>query len=417
MVISNKNMVFLIIVVLTGVISLAISIFRLDPIWIAMSVFYIFLMYGLTKIEETFYREINLDTLKKDLFILTLFPLLAGSAGIGRLIETSLVLGDITFIFLSSLFAFIILLLIDDLTDLRSNRLFAVSFVISFTISAGTLFIIIRYFTDIYMDTSYLRGNTHLMFYLLMLSILSVIIGLGFNDYILSSEYFMLENIRSDPEVRAPDREVRKEFLNVLNILFGRYNNIWLDIGSRILQLSIVAIVIYGIYSSRWPVIAWGIFSMIFAFSPDMFRINTGVRSPSLISIWITSLLFIFAFGRPMRFYGIFDWWAGFTHFLAGSAVSILVFSSFIYINRKLENLFIPIWLLLLLVLLSISPIGIIWEISEFIIDRLLDTSIQAGLDDTIYDLICNFFGSLFTVVLIYLTLLKECRELNKLSL
>ncbi len=417
MVEKDKDLVFLGLVLLSGIISLVISISRLDPIWIAMSVFYIFLMYGLTKIEETFYREINLDTLKKDLFIITTIPLAAGSAGLDNLLEGSLVLGNIAFIFLSAFFAFIILLIIDELTSFRSNRLLAVLFVISFTIFTGTLFIFIRFFTDLYMGTSYVSDNTYLMVYLLFLSILSIILGLGINRYILSSEYFMLENLRKDTEVEDLGGGVRKEFLHLLNFLFGRHNNFWLDLTSRLFQLGIMFVVLYGIHSSRRLVISWGLFSLIFAFSPDLFKINTDLEVPSLITIWITAVTFIFAFGRAMRFYGNFFWWSDFTHFLAGSAVAILLFPFYMYANKKIKNLFIPIWLLLLLVLLSIFPIGIVWEMSEFLIDSIYQTRLQAGLDDTIYDLISNFLGSLFTVAVLYSAVSKDILKLEYLSL
>ena len=38
--------------------------------------------------------------------------------------------------------------------------------------------------------------------------------------------------------------------------------------------------------------------------------------------------------------------------------------------------------------------IGSFWEIFEFFFDQLLSRGSQSGLDDTMYDMIFNFFGA-----------------------
>lgn len=41
---------------------------------------------------------------------------------------------------------------------------------------------------------------------------------------------------------------------------------------------------------------------------------------------------------------------------------------------------------------------GVLWEIAEFIADKIFSVNAQRGLDDTMFDLIFNVFGSYFTV-------------------
>lgn len=42
--------------------------------------------------------------------------------------------------------------------------------------------------------------------------------------------------------------------------------------------------------------------------------------------------------------------------------------------------------------------VGVLWEISEFVADKLFRLNAQRGLDDTMFDLIFNIFGSYFAI-------------------
>ncbi len=395
--------VFRYIVLVFGLLILILGLLRINPFLTFMSALYMVLMSKVLDIEGNEYSEFSLKTLKRDLFVWCFFPMILGAIGTTPVIDEYFffIFQDLAYMTLAAIFAFMIMIVLNYYTDLRSNRKMVIFFVVIFTIGAGTVTGILRYYSDIYLGTIYLGGNTYLMAYLTMVTILGISIGMNIEDYICAYEFFPLKNIGSGFKKKKSFKEHRAEFMEFLNLLFSKYNSSILMIGARILQVGIIVTIIYGLYTERWMILAWSIFSLIFAISPDIFRRNTDKKAPSIIYFWLAFVTFVFAFGRPMGFYSRFDMWAGVTHFLTGTLVGVLVFSYLVYLNWISKELYIPPYLIISIVLISIFPIGVIWEISEFYVDIIFDKSIQAGIEDTVSDLLCNFGGTLASVFMI----------------
>ncbi len=388
-----------------GVLILIIALTSMNPFLSFMSLLYIILMLKLLDIEPDEYSEFSLNTLKRDLFIWCFFPLILGAIGTTQVIDEYFffIFLDLAYMTLAAVFAFMMMIELNYHTEFRPNRRFVTSFVIIFTIGAGTVTGIIRYYSDIYLGTIYLGGNTYLMAYLTMVTILSMSIGVNIQDYICSYEFFPLRDLEADFKKKMNFAERRSDFLEFLNALFGEYDYRSLMVISRILQAGIIVTAIYGLYEQRWFVLSWSIFSFIFAVSPDIFKINTDKKAPSIIYLWLAVVTFVFVFGRPMGFYGRFSMWAGVTHCLTGTLVAVLVFSFLVYLNRIPEDLHIPPYLIIAIVLIAIFSVGVIWEIAEFYVDVIFDMSIQGGIKDTVHDLLCNFGGTVISVVIILL--------------
>ncbi|MFW6141276.1 MAG: hypothetical protein ACOC53_01800 [Candidatus Saliniplasma sp.] len=404
MVEGKRGRIFLSIVLIFAVPIFILAIRALDVLLSIMTLLFMILMYYTNEIEPEPYREMDLKKLKIDIFLWSLLPMIFGAFGAARIIDLHFyfVFRDIAFTALTSIFAFTIMLNMDSHTDFRPNRFFTVSFIVVSTIGVGTIFGMIRFVSDRYLDTGYLGGNTHLMVYLLIVVLAGVIIGINFRDYIISYEFFPSTNLGSDFRTVDDFSNHRKEFLKVLNSLFRRYDDKYSMFVSRILQIAIFVIVVYGFMIGRWVIFSWAVFSLIFAVSPDLFKINTGDRAPSLLYLWIALVTFIYAFGRPMGFYRDYTWWPGVTHFLTGTLVSVLVFSLLVYLGKISKNIYIPFYLIPLIVLLSIFPVGVSWEISEFFVDIFFNRRLQAGIQDTVLDIFCNFAGVALSLIIIY---------------
>ncbi|MGM0405813.1 MAG: hypothetical protein ACQEQM_06700 [Thermoplasmatota archaeon] len=404
MVEGKRGRIFLSSVLIVGVPILIIAVSAGDVLLSIMTLLFLILMYYTNKINPEPYRRMDLEKLKVDLFIWCMLPMLFGAMGAARLLDLYFyfVFRDIGFTALAAIFAFMFMLNMDSHTRFRPTRFFTIFFITISTIGMGTVIGITRFLTDQFLDTGYLGGNTHLMVYLFIVSLSGLAIGVNLRDYIESYEFFPLNNVGSDFKYRNDFTNHREEFLRLLNVLFEKYNNHNHILVSRVLQAGIFVTIIYGILIERWVIVGWSIFSLLFAVSPDLFKINTDVEPPSIVYLWITSVTFIYAFGRPMGFYRYFQWWPGVTHFFAGTLVAVLVFSFLVYLGWMSTNLYIPSYLIPVIVLLSIFPIGVVWEISEFYVDVFFGRRLQAGIEDTVYDLLCNFVGTVVSLIMIY---------------
>lgn len=401
---GKKEGLFLSMVIIIGGIVLFLSLKGGYLILSSLVFIYLLLMYKLTKIEPEPYRVLDMKMLKRDIFLWSLFPLSFGLLGVTNWINLELffIFQDIVLTTFVSIIIFMALIEMDYYTDFQANRPFTFYFIILATIGIGSVFGIIRFLSDRFLNGGYLGGNTHLMVYLLMISILGISIGVNIRDYIIGYDFFPLKNMESDFKKKDNFEGHRIEFLNTLNFLFKEFDDPYLLSLSRALQAGILFTAIYGLVYQMPAVVLWSVFSLLFAISPDIFGRKTRKKVPSLIYFWIAFITFAYAFGRPAGFYGYSPLWAGITHFLTGSVVAVLVFSTLVHLNRVSKNLYIPPYLISTAVLLSIIPIGVLWEISEFYIDLIFDRSLQAGIEDTVFDLICNFVGTLASLVVIY---------------
>ncbi len=400
----NVQKVFRYTVLVFGVLIFTVGLFRLNPFLTFMSVLYLVLMSKILDMEPDEYSEFSMNTLKRDLFVWCFFPMVLGAIGTTQVIDEYFffIFLDLAYMTLAAILAFMLMIVLNYHTDFRPDRKLVIFFIVIFTIAAGTVTGIIRYYIDIYLGTIYLGGNTYLMAYLTMVTILGIAIGLNIEDYICHYEFFPLEDMDSDLTLKADMTNDRKEFLKFLNMKFHRYEWNYLIVLSRFLQAGILVTVVYGFLTENLSVFSWSVFSLIVALSPDLFSIKTDTKAPAVLYLWIGLATFIFAVGRSLGFYGRFDNWAGITHMLTGTLIGVLVFSLMQYLNHISKNIYIPEYMIVAIVLISIFPVGVIWEIAEFQVDVFFDKNLQAGIKDTVHDLLCNFVGASISVFMAY---------------
>jgi|GEM_PF-4346230 len=78
--------------------------------------------------------------------------------------------------------------------------------------------------------------------------------------------------------------------------------------------------------------------------------------------------------------------------------LSIIVILTFHYYKKiRLVN-----WFVFVLALMTAMFIGSMYEIFEFISDKIFHMNAQLGLEDTMYDMIANFFGGLLAGIFVY---------------
>ncbi len=389
-----------------GVIVLFLAALRSDLLLSFLSIVFLVLMNKTLDIEPEPYRKYCLKNLKGDLFFWCFFPLLLGAIGATGLIDMYfyfVFFRDIAFTTLAGVYAFMLLVNLEYYTDFRANRPFTLYFVVMVTMTSGAIIGVSRFLQDVYLGTIFISGNTHMMVFFIIITILSVAFAVNIYGYIKTYEFFPISSMTSDFRIKMNFRERRADFLDFLNELFGKYDRPSFMLAARVLQICILATVIYGVYMRSIVVFSWSAFSLMFAISPDLFARRIYKRAPSVLYLWIAVSTFIFAFGRPMGFYTRFPFWSGLTHCVTGTLVGVLVFSLLVYLNWLPEDIYIPPYLLVAVVLVAIFPIGVIWEISEFYVDTLYGRGLQEGVFDTTTDLLCNFLGTVISMCILLL--------------
>lgn len=173
----------------------------------------------------------------------------------------------------------------------------------------------------------------------------------------------------------------------------GRAERIELKISYALKSLVVFTIIISIIELNLFHT-ASGIIILLFSALPAIIGRKLRITLPVEVDLVITTFLFMhFILGEAADYYRFF-WFDIMLHSLSGiiiGLVGFVIIYFFLYTRRIETN---P----LLVVVFSVSfslAVGALWEIFEFLIDLSFGFNMQkSGLNDTMKDLIVDFFGA-----------------------
>ena len=181
-------------------------------------------------------------------------------------------------------------------------------------------------------------------------------------------------------------------------------------INNIIIILSLIVELIYFIIN---PIITVDNILLLLSYIPVIFipRIFNYIFKKSKIKItddiefvYLIFLILAFLFGSIMGGYSKIYWYDSFTHLLSGVFTAFMAPIVLKWLNRydKKDIIFNVIYIIL--VTLSVA---VLWECTEFTIDKILGTDTQkvltTGVNDTMKDMICALIGSiLYSIYYLY---------------
>ena len=181
-------------------------------------------------------------------------------------------------------------------------------------------------------------------------------------------------------------------------------------INNIIIILSLVIELIYFIMN---PIITVDNILLLLSYIPVIFipKIFNYIFKKSKIKItddiefaYLIFLILAFLFGSIMGGYSRIYWYDSFTHLLSGVFTAFMAIVLLKWLNRydKKDIVFNIIYIIL--VTLSVA---VLWECTEFTIDKILGTDTQkvltTGVNDTMKDMICALVGSiLYSIYYLY---------------
>jgi len=382
--------------VLLGILGVVLSAFRADLLWILTSLFYTVLIFGVSKIRES-------DKKHESLFKWTPIPFFLGSTGISAYISRFLFFSDLAFAAFAPILGYMIILNLAAHTSFETNTYFSAYFIFMFTLAAGAISGIVKFFSYRYIDMIYLASNHQLMTDFLVISSFGL---LGTVSFILYLEKNQLKDQKGNviKDLKAglvvSVKSFRLHFLKLLNSFFWSREDRSHILTSRVLQIGILALVFYNLAIENFWGFPVALISFVLSiYTPLYSRFSVVKASPSF-QFWVSAALFLYAAGESLRFQARFGWWNDFTHLIAGLVVGTLVIVYLFYLNEIFDNIHIPPRIIPIFVLIFILSISVLWESFEFMLDSLFGTSLQAGLQDTIFDIIGNTIGAFFALLI-----------------
>ncbi|MBW2992390.1 hypothetical protein KY345_04200 [Candidatus Woesearchaeota archaeon] len=170
---------------------------------------------------------------------------------------------------------------------------------------------------------------------------------------------------------------------------------------SWVIRIFILLAVIGAILNFRWQILFVSCFAFFLTFLPALIERNFKVYLPAEFEIAIVVFIYASLFlGDVHGYYTRFWWWDIILHIgsaLALGFVGFLILFTF-YEEKKIKAK--PLTIALFAFCFALAA-GALWEIFEFTIDSIFGQDMQkSGLVDTMWDLIVDAGGALFTSVI-----------------
>lgn len=178
---------------------------------------------------------------------------------------------------------------------------------------------------------------------------------------------------------------------------------------SFFIRATIIIAIITSIINSRWAVLFVSSLAFILTFLPAIIEKRYMVYLPTEFEIMI--VLFVYAalfLGEVHGYYTKYWWWDIILHTGSGIALGFIGFLIMyvLYYEKKVATS--PLYIVMFSFCFAVA-FGAIWEIFEFSMDSFFGMNMQkSGLVDTMWDIIVDCLGALFTSIIGYLYMKKE---------
>ncbi len=175
---------------------------------------------------------------------------------------------------------------------------------------------------------------------------------------------------------------------------------------ARLLRLTLIGAAALALYGGRWTLALITLLILGLTFLPLLFQRQTRIRLPLDFEFVVILLLYASLFlGEVGDYYVRFWWWDLMLHGFSSVAVGYAGFLILYILHAENRLGARPFWIALFSFCFALAA-GVLWEIFEFAMDRLLGTNMQkSGLLDTMGDLMVNAVGALFASFVGYLYL------------
>lgn len=169
------------------------------------------------------------------------------------------------------------------------------------------------------------------------------------------------------------------------------------------LQIILIAQVVAAVYKQHWATAFFTFGIILLTLAPLILAKQVRIYIPPQFQLLTIAIVFAALFlGEIRGYYTRFWWWDAALHAIAGFLMGILGFL-LMYVFNEMEETrlrmrtgFVPFFAFMFAL-----GVGAIWEVMEFILDRLLDMDLQkamlgdpSGLTDTMVDLMVDAFGA-----------------------
>jgi hypothetical protein len=179
----------------------------------------------------------------------------------------------------------------------------------------------------------------------------------------------------------------------------------------NLFRLLLLGAIIGNVLTKNWLNLFTSILTLALTYLPTFLRDKNYIYIPPVFQL--ITLVFIFAslyLGELNEYYLKFWWWDIMLHALSGVILGFIGFVLIYILNKdtKVNLALSPLFIAIFSFTFAVS-VGGLWEIFEFTMDSIFGLNMQkSGLVDTMWDLIVDSLGALFSSTMGYIYLKRR---------
>ncbi|NLV13502.1 hypothetical protein [Haloarcula argentinensis] len=285
--------------------------------------------------------------------------------------------------------ALLLAVVLDTCTSLAMTPRFATVFVVIVTMAVAGVWAVGTYATDTLLGTTFLNGQTELMWDLVTATAAGIVAGIVFELYFERSARIARLRV-SDPDLSAVDQPGAS--------LPGDDQRHRLAV--RVLQTVLGGIAVFALAQGNVTLFVNSGGPLMITFLPALFRREYGYAMNTGLVLWITVASALHAAGA-FELYEAFGWYDSLAHAVSASLVAgvgyaiaraVERYSGAVDFNREFRATFVVLFVL---------AMGVGWEILEFASGGVASmiggeaVLAQHGTSDIVNDLVFNTVGAL----------------------
>jgi putative Mn2+ efflux pump MntP len=170
-----------------------------------------------------------------------------------------------------------------------------------------------------------------------------------------------------------------------------------------IFQIGWIVTVIIGLLFGKQLNIGLFILLLFTLWAPAALELITRTKFPTVLHVHFSILLTIASFmGSLFGVYALIPHWDSFAHWYSGLLLAWLGLFAVRAVQDKSKGKFsVPRWFSVSVAIVTPLAFAAVWEICEFTSDTYLHTHTQAGLQDTILDMVSAGVGAIIAVLIL----------------
>ena len=169
---------------------------------------------------------------------------------------------------------------------------------------------------------------------------------------------------------------------------------------TRGMQLILIGIVAYGVGFGAPKAITNGSMGLLITLVPALMERKYDFPLDPWLGLWITLAVSLHTLGSA-ALYAQIPWWDHITHAMSASLIAAVGYTFARAVDLHSDAIHIPKQFAFVFILLVVMSFGVIWELFEFGLDIVAETTgiamplAQHGLDDTVRDMMFNTLGAI----------------------